>query len=170
MTPLKIFLLDANVFIEAAKRYYAFDIAPGYWNALIKHATNGHVRSIDKIKVEIDRVNDELKTWVGRNYHQWFESTRQQDVIDAYAIVMVWAQGQNQYTDGAQAEFARSADGWLIAFALAKGCIVVTHEQYDPVGKREIKIPNACKGVGVPYMDTFGMLRELGVRFHIHSQ
>ena len=24
-------LLDANVFIEAAKRYYAFDLAPSFW-------------------------------------------------------------------------------------------------------------------------------------------
>ena len=29
-------LLDANVFIEAAKGYYAFDIAPPFWEALIR--------------------------------------------------------------------------------------------------------------------------------------
>ncbi|PMD04330.1 DUF4411 family protein, partial [Brevibacterium paucivorans] len=26
-----MYLLDANVLIEAKNRYYAFDIAPGFW-------------------------------------------------------------------------------------------------------------------------------------------
>ena len=26
-----MFLIDANVLIEAKNRYYAFDIAPGFW-------------------------------------------------------------------------------------------------------------------------------------------
>ena len=33
----KRFLLDANVFIQAKKSYYAFDVAPGFWSALVKH-------------------------------------------------------------------------------------------------------------------------------------
>ena len=92
MSPARIFILDANVFIESAKRYYAFDIAPGFWDALIRHARGGLVRSIDKVKDEIDRGNDDLTTWIGGNFHQWFDSTNQQDVIDAYATVMGWAQ------------------------------------------------------------------------------
>lgn len=26
------YILDANVFIEAHRRYYSFDIAPSFWN------------------------------------------------------------------------------------------------------------------------------------------
>ncbi|MHB9112955.1 MAG: DUF4411 family protein, partial [Thermoleophilia bacterium] len=40
------YLLDANVFIEAANRYYAFDLVPAFWQALIDHATNGELLSI----------------------------------------------------------------------------------------------------------------------------
>lgn len=29
-----MFLLDANVFIEAKNRYYGFDICPGFWRWL----------------------------------------------------------------------------------------------------------------------------------------
>ena len=170
MSPPKVFLLDANVFIESAKRYYAFDIAPGYWVALIKYAGDGPVRSIDKVKDEIDRGKDNLKTWVNRNFYLWFESTNQQDVLNAYSTVMTWAQSQSQFTADAKAEFARNADGWLIAYALAKGCVVVTDEQFNSEIKRRIKIPNACIGAGVPYMGTFGMLRDLGVRLHFPSQ
>lgn len=28
------YCLDANVFVEAHRRYYAFDIAPPFWRAL----------------------------------------------------------------------------------------------------------------------------------------
>jgi len=31
-----VYVLDANVFIEAARRYYAFDIAPKFWDTLIQ--------------------------------------------------------------------------------------------------------------------------------------
>jgi len=166
MSPPKVFLLDANVFIEAAKRYYALDIAPGFWVALIKHAQKGHLRSIDKIKGEIDKGKDDLKTWVNGNFPQWFESTNQQNVITDYATVMAWAQSERQFTDAAQAEFASNADGWLIAYAMANGCVLVTEERYNPDIRRRIMIPNVCKGVGVPYMDTFEMLRVLGVKLN----
>ena len=39
MTSDPLYLLDANVFIEAAKGYYAFDIAPRFWEALISEAS-----------------------------------------------------------------------------------------------------------------------------------
>lgn len=29
-----MYLLDANVFIEAKNRYYGFDLAPGFWDWL----------------------------------------------------------------------------------------------------------------------------------------
>ena len=51
MSPMRVFLLDANVFIEAAKRYYAFGIAPGYWDALIKHAGAGRCKKYRQDKV-----------------------------------------------------------------------------------------------------------------------
>ena len=34
----EIYLLDANVFIEAAKHYYAFDLVGSFWNELVNKA------------------------------------------------------------------------------------------------------------------------------------
>lgn len=167
MTQHPVFLLDANVFIESAKRYYAFPIVPGYWDGLILHAEGGPVRSIDRVKAEIDRGKDELKTWVNENFEDWFESTNQPDVIAAYRTVMTWAQGQKQYTPAAQAEFARAADGWLIAHALAKKYVVVSDEYFDPNIKKKIKIPNVCRGLRVSYLNTFEMLHALKVQLNL---
>lgn len=77
---------------------------------------------------------------------------------------MVWSQGQAQFTDAAKAEFASAPDSWLAAYALANGCVVVTHEQFHRDIKVRIPIPNACRASGVEYIDTFQMMRELEAR------
>lgn len=166
MTSLLLYLLDANVFMEAARRYYAFDIAPRFWEALTEQATNGRVQSIDRVKAEIDRGRDALKDWANGNFHGWFASTDEDDVIDSYRQIMSWAYGQSQFTAAAKAEFARqeNADAWLVAYAKAKGYLVVTDELLDPNVKRRIPIPNVCDAFGVHYLGTFDMLRALGVR------
>ncbi|ANB57527.1 hypothetical protein GFC29_1375 [Anoxybacillus sp. B7M1] len=53
------FVIDTNVFIEAYTRYYSFGIAPSFWNALIQHAENGHVISIDRVKQQLNRLHKE---------------------------------------------------------------------------------------------------------------
>ena len=102
--------------------------------------------------------------WASGSFHEFFVSTDDEEVIEAYREIMVWSQGQTQFTVAAKAEFADVPDSWLVAYALAKGCIVVTHEQFSPDAKARIKISNACKAFGVEYVDTFQMMRALGVR------
>lgn len=166
MSASPVYLLDTNVFIEAARRYYAFDIAPAFWQSLIDLAADGRVVSIDRVKAEIDRGKDDLTTWVNSNFHETFATTSDPDVLTVYRDIITWAQAQTQFTDAAKAEFAlaNNADAWVVAYAAAKSCIVVTHEQLDPNVRRKIPIPNACQAFNVSYVDTFQMLRALGVR------
>lgn len=161
-----IYVLDANVFIQAARRYYAFDIVPAFWQALENHAADERVLSIDRVRQELDRGKDELANWAKVSFHEWFASTDDTGVIQAYAELMQWAQAQKQYLDAAKEEFAsdHGADAWLVAYAKARGCTIVTHEQVDPRIKRKIPIPNVCQAFGLSYLDTFEMLRALGVR------
>jgi len=159
------YVLDSNVFMEAARRYYAFDLAPKFWESLVHHAVNGQIQSIDRIKQEIERGNDELAIWATSQFSEAFASTDEEDVIESYGEVMGWVQAQDQFSDAAKADFAAGADGWLVAYASSKGLIVVTHEVLDPDIRRKVPIPNVCEAFGVSYVDTFTMLRELGVRF-----
>ena len=44
-----IYLLDTNVFIEAAKHYYAFDLVGSFWKELVSKAEEeGCIESIDQ--------------------------------------------------------------------------------------------------------------------------
>ena len=160
-----IFVLDANVFIEAARRYYAFDLAPKFWEILSRHATKGSICSIDRIKEELKRGKNELVKWANSHFRHAFVSTDEEDVIEAYTEIMNWVNGQNQFSDVAKADFASSADGWLIAYAKVKGYVVLTHELPAPDARRKVHIPDICQAFDVPYRDTFEMLRMLGERF-----
>ncbi len=40
------FLIDTNSIIEAKDFFYAFDICPGFWNALLRHHQLGEIYSI----------------------------------------------------------------------------------------------------------------------------
>lgn len=166
-----VYVLDSNVFMEAARRYYAFDIAPPFWDSLNQHADEGIIESIDWVKKELERgigekgEEDELARWANGDFSRAFCSTDEDDVIQSYGRVMTWVYGQSQYTDAAKVDFAKGADGWLVAYAVAKGRIVVTHEVLANDARRKVPIPNVCELFSVRYIDTFVMLRELGVRF-----
>ena len=158
------YVLDANVFIEAARRYYAFDLAPRFWEILSHYASIGQIQSIDKIR-EKELIHPvELVNWAERNLNA-FASTAQDDVIRIYSNSMNWVQAQSQFSDAAKSEFAVAPDGWLIAYSKANGYIVVTHEVLNPNIKRKVPIPNVCRAFSVQYVDTFEMLRSLGVKF-----
>jgi hypothetical protein len=160
------FILDASVFIQAYRSYYHFDIAPGFWNALIQHASTGVLLSIDRVKAEIDKGKDDLSKWANSHFHGWFESTAVDDVLATYGEVIRWAMAQSQYTDAAKAKFAdeENADARVVAYAKAKGCVVVTQEKPAPQSKTEVKVPDVCNAFDVPWIDTFEMMRRLGIR------
>ena len=50
---MPVYLIDANVLIEAHKRFYGFHICPGFWDCLLKHHGGGRILSIDKVMEEI---------------------------------------------------------------------------------------------------------------------
>ncbi len=160
-----VYVLDANVFIEAARRYYAFDLHTRFWDILKQHADNGLVESIDRVKSELEKDVDELAGWANGRFSDAFRSTDEGDVIESYGKVMTWVHSQSQFTDAAKADFASGADGWLVAYAAARGRAVVTHEVLAMDARRKVPIPNVCVPFHVRYVDTFMMLRELRVRF-----
>ena len=158
------YLLDSNVFIEAARRYYAFDLVPNFWDVLVDLASNGRVESIDRVKDELQRGEDKLSQWINDHFSDAFASTGDDDVIDSYGQIMTWVMNQTQYKQAAKEELARVADGWLVAYAHSKGRTLVTHEVPSQGSKKKVAIPDVCQAFNDSYLDTFRMLRDLGVR------
>jgi hypothetical protein len=161
------YLLDANVFIQAKRQYYGFDICPGFWESLRLHYENARVKSIDRVKtIELERGNDELKVWAFHTIaRDFFEATDGPDVFAQYAEAMRWVNNQARFTPTAKATYAESVDGWLIAYARTHNLVLVTHEERAPESRTRVHIPDVCEAVGVEYQNTFQMLRALETRF-----
>lgn len=64
------YVLDANDFIQAKRRFYGLDFCPGYLRTLIWHQQQGKVGSIDKIRDELLRGGDDLTQWVKEQFWQ----------------------------------------------------------------------------------------------------
>lgn len=169
MTHPRRFILDADVFITAKNAYYAFDICPGYWTALLREHRQGRVFSITRVRDEIrmGQRTDELVQWVSSEVPAgFFLDVDEQAVVDVYADIALWVQRNTQFTDGAKAKFASGADGWLVAYAMTRGDVVVTNEQPAPLSRTSIKIPDICTTFSVSYVNTFEFLRMIGVQLN----
>lgn len=162
----RAFLLDANVFIDAKRRYYPFSLCPGFWDCLVWYHGDRRLHSIDRVKAELERGGDDLADWVRDVLPAGcFLSTDDATVIGWFGQMQTWAQAQPRFTPTAKTEFASVADCWMVAHAKAHGLVIVTGETFDPNSRKRIKIPNVCQAFEVEYVDTFQMLNELGVRF-----
>ncbi len=156
------YLLDANVFIEAKRRYYGLDFCPAFWEWLIGANARGLVYSVEKIREQLIGAGDELSDWV-RALPADFFFAADQGTVAGLAAAVEWARRQN-FRPSAVALFADDADAYLVGHASAHGHTVVTLEQPSD-GVKLVKIPNACIGLGVKYINTFELLRRDGARF-----
>ena len=162
------YILDSNVFIEAHRRYYSFDIAPSFWRFLINKAKENKIISIDRVYAELTRGKDQLAEWIEKEFaFAFIETNTASNILIKYAELMKWANSQTQYSQNAIDEFAQveNADPWIIASAIANKYTIVTHEVLDSTIKKKIPIPNVCEDFNVNYIDTFRLLRELDFKF-----
>ena len=119
----------------------------------------------------IDRVFDEiispvaLVEWTERATSNTYVTTSTQPIADAYRQLIDWVQDNPRFTDAARIGFAGSADGWLAAYAMANGAVVVTNEVSAPEARRKVPLPNLCRQFDIQCINTFEMLRGLGVQF-----
>lgn len=159
-----MYLLDANVFIEAKNRYYGFDLAPGFWDWLDAAAEQGSIGSVRAVAEELIRGSDELAHWSREHPQAFFEPDAA--VAAKLSEVAVWV-SQQDFTAAAVSDFLSVADYQLVAHAAAYGHTVVTHEQPQAGAKRRVLIPNVCLALGVDFCNTFTMLRSHSVQLDL---
>ena len=159
-----LFVLDTNVFIGAHNDYYAPDFCPAFWDCIFQFFRAGRLVSIDRVFNELE-YPDDLVQWANNAPNDFFDFSADGPVITAYSTIMDWIQNNSQFKQAAIRHFAAGADGWLIAYAQTHSAVVVTQEVSAPDAKSKVPIPDVCQVFGVDYMNTWEMLRQLGVRF-----
>lgn len=160
-----MYLLDTNVFIEAKNRYYAFDIAPGFWTWLDTAHQKSLACSIEAVRKELLAGEDELARWARGNAA--FFQPIDQGTTRHFAALTTWAKSRN-FTQAALNEFTgANSDYLLVAYAREHKYTVVTHERPQPNSRKRVLIPDACMAMDVDTLDTFQMLRQTGAQFHL---
>ncbi len=87
--------------------------------------------------------------------------------MGVFSDMQNWVQTNDQFLRAAKDDFARTADGWLAAYAKVHNAIAITNEVFNADIKRKVPIPNLCRQFDLAYSNTVGMLRGLGARFDL---
>ena len=162
------FLLDTNTLIQAKNDYYAFAICPGFWDWLVAANCGGTLHSIEPVLEEIREGSDDLTAWANTLGSSFFLPVDSAAVTRLGSVVQ-WVQSAN-FREDAKRDFLSKADPLLIAYALAHGSTLVSHEVHVEGERRKVKIPTVCRAVGVPCVRTFQMLKDDGARFVIEPR
>ena len=165
------FLIDANALITPYRFYYAFDLAPSFWEKLASEFKNNRIVLLDKVKDELLKGEDDLTYWIKSNEEIISVCDyKTESVIANYQSVLQYLQTSGLYKESALAAWgpANIADPWLIAAAKANGYTVVTLEApsggLSPKAPNRIaKIPDVAKALGVKTSSLFEMMRTLGI-------
>lgn len=156
------YLVDTNIFVEAQRRYYGFDIVPSFWNFLDAGFQKGDLVSIRPVLDEIKKGNDDLTAWA-KDRPGYFKPVDDLLTLGKMSEIADWV-AQAGFTDNAVSDFLDVADYPLVAYAAAHGLVLLTHEHFNMNAKKRVLIPNVCKQFDVEYADTFEMMRALGAK------
>ncbi|WFN33466.1 DUF4411 family protein [Methanogenium sp. S4BF] len=160
------YLLDSNVFIEAKNGYYSFNIAGGFWDWLELFMEEQSFLTIREVRKELTDYNDELKDWIIQFQPSQFieeDLEIQQNMREITNYVL----NHETFSPENKSMFLAKADPWLIATAMARGYVVVTHENKVGKGAKKVKIPNICETFGVEYINVFELMRTKNVNLRL---
>ena len=107
---------------------------------------------------------DDLAEWAKNRKELIFHVRSDSAEIAGYVNRIDWWARREGYRNHVIANFLDCADPFLIGAAAQSGHVVVTQE-VPRRSKRKLKIPVVCRYLGVPYENTFEMMRRLGARF-----
>jgi hypothetical protein len=139
-----LYILDANVLIDANRDYYALARVPEFWDWLEYQGTAGAIKIPLEVHEEVKDGNDDLGA-------------------DPALVARVTSAGYAaDLTDDEVIRIGR--DPFLISYALIDlpNRTVVTMEGSRPSRRRANRhIPDVCQALGVACVNTFELVRHL---------
>ena len=159
-----LYLLDANVLIDAHRDYYPIGRVPQFWDWLLENA------NARRLKVPLE-MHEEVVAGKG-NLPDWLTNNRSTMIlnedVDPLLVNQVIAEGYaSDLTDVEIEKLGR--DPFLIAYALVdpRSRCVVTNEVSKPSRIRANRhIPDVCDSfeIKIPHCNTFDLIRSLDFR------
>lgn len=156
-----IYLLDANVLIDANRDYYPTDRVPEFWEWLVHQGQADSVKIPIEIYEEIREGNDELAVWAKEEAVE--SALLLDEAADPALVSEITEQGYaSDLTDDEIVKVGR--DPFLISYALSDlaNRTIVTTEVSKPGRQRANRhIPDVCSTFSIRCRNTFEFAREL---------
>lgn len=151
-----MYSVDTSALIDAANKYYARDIAPGFWVAFERLVAEQKIQASEYVIIEMERKSDELKVWC-RQHKSDIESVATNEIQVEYQRLL--ARYPNFGVGGA---LKNGADPWVVATAKINHLTVITHEKQTN-NMNGPKIPDVCKAERIPFVSIWDLLRHEGI-------
>jgi hypothetical protein len=155
-----LYLLDANVLITANRLYYALERVPEYWDWLLYHGKNGHIKLPIEMIEEVREGTDDLAYWLSKRDHlEALVLGEDADITFVQAVTKAYG---DDLTDEEIEIIGR--DPFLISYAMndrAGRCIVTTEVSKPKKVRANRQIPDVCDDLGVLRTDSFRLNKEL---------
>jgi Domain of unknown function (DUF4411) len=156
-----LYLLDANVLIDAGRDYYPRDRVPEFWEWLQFQGESGVVKIPEEMYEEVVVGRDPVAAWLRQ------ESVKRalllSEEVDPDLVVRAVEEGYASNMTQVEVETI-GRDPFLIAYALAvphDRCVVTTEGRKPSRKRHNRKMPDVCDGLGLNVCHTFEMLRVL---------
>ena len=165
-----VYLIDANVLIDAHQYYYPIHAVPEFWDWLAHMGEGGHIKMPIETMEEVkgggkDAERDLLFGWIQDDANK--AAILFSENVQSALVQRVTAQYAPDLTDDELEAIGR--DPFLIAHALAdpgNRCVVTPEVSRRTLQRQNRRIPDVCADVGVQCCNTFTMLRALNFSTH----
>jgi predicted nucleic acid-binding protein len=155
------YCLDANVLIQAWRKYYSPKFCPEYWKLLGRLGHAGRIFLPSHVADEINKTEDDLSDWLkgsGIPIYPVEESV-------TLCLKQIYEADKKHKFLVDSTRQRSMADPWVIAHAMNQNGCVVTKEVKETAKTNRIKIPNVCETMGIRCIDDFQLIEELQIRF-----
>lgn len=161
-SPVQLYCIDSNFFIEAWNKYYSPNLCEDFWNVINDISRKGILFIPTQVRDEIFKTDDDLKAWLEKSYI--VVKDHNEKVDQCLKKIYEFDKKHERLVDSRKGRSL--ADPWVIAHAMNDNAIVVTKEERitDPSSKN-VKIPNVCDNMGVKWINDFDFIKIMGIKF-----
>jgi hypothetical protein len=159
-----LYLLDANVLIDANRDYYPIPRVPPFWEWLIDMGNENKVKVPLEIYEEIKDAKGDLPRWLKLSETKSALLLREDADVGLVQRVFEQAYVSNPSDDDVEKV---GRDPFLIAYALSdqgQRCVVTTEVSKPKKTYANRHIPDVCADFGIPCCNTFDLVRDLDFR------
>ena len=165
-----LYLLDANVLIDANRDYYPITRIPEFWDWLEHQGTQDNLKLPLEMFEEIKEGSDDPSLWSKEIAVRNAILLNEEAHVATVQRVLHEGYGPDLSDDEIE-QVGR--DPFLIAYALAAQgdrCVVTTERSKPRRTRARRHVPDVCSSLHVPCIDTFEFVRALDFSTQWRSQ